>query len=61
MLIIKNKVLEMVKKAIQGTIDRQLRKIKRGNEKKIEDPYKILKFVLMTEKCVRINETENKS
>lgn len=50
----------MSKKAVHGTIERQLRKIKRGKEKKIEDPYKILKFVLMTEKCVRIIESENK-
>jgi large subunit ribosomal protein L23 len=31
-----------------------------ANIKIIEDPYTILKFVLMTEKCVRMIEGENK-
>ncbi|MFH0837518.1 MAG: 50S ribosomal protein L23 [Candidatus Aenigmatarchaeota archaeon] len=43
----------------KGTIERQLRKIAR-DRKKIEDPYKILNFILMTEKSVKLIETENK-
>ncbi len=50
----------MIKKAVRGTIERQLRKHARELIKPIEDPYKILRFVLMTEKCVRIIESENK-
>ncbi len=53
-------VIFMAKKAVYQTIERQLRKSRRDKEKKIEDPYKILKFVLMTEKCVRLIESENK-
>ena len=50
----------MIKKAVKGTIERQIRKSLRDKKKEIEDPYKILDFVLMTEKCVRMIETENK-
>ena len=43
----------------KGTIKRQLRKIAR-DKNKIEEPYSVLNFILMTEKCVRLIETENK-
>lgn len=43
----------------KGTIERQLRKIAR-EKARIEDPYKVLNFILMTEKCVKLIETENK-
>ena len=50
----------VIRKSVKGTIERQLRKVSREKKRAIEDPYKVLDFVLMTEKCVRIIESENK-
>ena len=47
-------------KSVYKTIEKQRRKAFRDQKKSVEDPFKILKFVLMTEKCVRMIEVENK-